>query len=58
MYIGVRADEVVRLVSCKDAGLDEVQQGVELLQVVLDGGPCQQDSETNEELHKKRTGGS
>lgn len=46
-YIGVRSDEVVRLSSCEDAGLDEAQQGVELLQVVLDGGPRQQDSEVD-----------
>ncbi len=58
LYIGVRADKVVCLISCKDAGLNEAQQGVELLQVVLDGGPCQQDSETKGELHKKRTGES
>lgn len=46
-YSGVRGDEVVRLISCEDAGLDEAQQRVELLQVVLDGGPRQQDSEVN-----------
>lgn len=46
-YIGVRSDEVVRLLGCEDAGLDEAQQRVELLQVVLDGGPRQQDSEVN-----------
>lgn len=47
LYIGVRVDKVVRLVGCKDAGLNEAQQGVQLLQVVLDGGPRQQDSEVN-----------
>lgn len=31
LYIRVRVDEVVRLISCKDAGLNEAQQGVELL---------------------------
>lgn len=47
LYTGVRVDEIIRLIGCKDAGLNEAQQGVELLQVVLDGGPCQQDSEAN-----------
>lgn len=47
LHIGVRVDEVVRLISGKDAGLDEAQQGVELLQVVLDGSPRQQDSEAD-----------
>lgn len=54
LHIGVRVDEVVRLISGKDAGLDEAQQGVELLQVVLDGSPRQQDSEADWELHETR----
>lgn len=54
-YIGICGDEVVRLISCEDAGLDEAQQRVELLQVVLDGGPRQQDSEVNWELHTHTT---
>lgn len=47
LYIGVRVNKVFCLISCKDVGLNEAQQGVELLQVVLDGRPCQQDSEAN-----------
>lgn len=47
LYVGVRVDKVVHLIGCKDAGLNEAQQGVELLQVVLDGGPRQQDSEVD-----------
>lgn len=52
-HVGVRVDKVVRPVGVEDAGLDEAQQGVKLLQVVLDGGPGQQNSEVNRELQGK-----
>lgn len=47
LYIRVGVDEVIHLIGGKDARLNEAQQGVELLQVVLDGCPCQQDSESH-----------
>lgn len=46
-HVGVSVGKVVRVISCEDAGLNEAQQRVEFLQVVLDGRPRQQDSETN-----------
>lgn len=45
LYTGEIVDEVVRLLSSEDAGLNEAQERVELLQVVLDGCPRQQDPE-------------
>lgn len=45
LYIREIVDEVVRLLSSEDAGLNEAQERVELLQVVLDGRPRQQDPE-------------
>lgn len=56
-HVGVRVDKAVRLVGIEDAGLDEAQQGVKLLQVVLDWGPRQQNSEVNGELQGKHTHG-
>lgn len=50
-YVGVGVDEVLDVISFEDAGLNEAQQGVELLQVVLDGRPRQQHAEVNRELH-------
>lgn len=55
LYIRVRVDKAVCVFWYKDAGLDEAQQGVELLQVVLNGSPCQQDSESHEKLQEKNT---
>lgn len=47
LHVGVSVEEAVHVIRCEDAGLNEAQQREELLQVVLDGGSCQQDSEAN-----------
>lgn len=54
-YIGVWVDKVFGPIRLEDTGLDEAQQGVKLLQVVLDWSPRQQNSEINWELRGKRT---
>lgn len=53
-HIGVRVDKVIHLVCWEDARLNEAEQRVKFLQVVLDRGPCQQDSKSNRELCKKQ----
>lgn len=55
MHSGVVVDEAVHVVCCKDAGLDEAQERVELLQAVLDGSPSQQDPKIHRELCEKHT---
>lgn len=54
LYISIQINKAVCVLGCKDAGLDEAEQGVQLLEVVLNRSSCQQDSETYRELQKER----
>lgn len=47
LEIRVRGEELLFVISFKVSGLNEVQEGVELLQIVLDGCPRQQEPEVN-----------